>query len=270
MTVARTLTRIESRWGPALAYVAIVIGFVLSLYALGVQDWVMSDGLVYREAGERLRTGEPLYLPADADERSYRYAPWFALAWSVLAIPDQLWLGLMAICAVISVIPALRAGWFGVAIGALVFPYLLIAAMGGHVQPAIAAALVYGLRTRWGPLVIAIVASLKFAPILFAGVYLARRQWGRGLLTLTLAAVLTAPILLFDLSAFPTSTAGSWGLFEWSPILWAVVVVGLAIAVWMRPSWLAAATLTMLAIPKFVYYDVSYLLVGVANRDDDD
>jgi hypothetical protein len=121
-----------------------------------------------------------------------------------------------------------------------------------------------------GPPHIAIVASLKFVPILFAAVYLARRQWGRGLFTLTLAAVLTAPILLFDLSAFPTSTAGSWGLFEWSPILWAVVVVGLAVAVWKWPSWLAAATLTMLAIPKFVYYDVSYLLVGVANRDDDD
>jgi hypothetical protein len=134
--------------------------------------------------------------------------------------------------------------------------------MGGHVQPALIAALAWGIGTRWGPGAIAMVASLKLAPILFVLVYIGRREWRKAAVTLALTVLLVAPILFFDLTYFPTDTTGSWGLFEWSPVIWFVVVVGLAGYTLARPSWSAASVLVTLSIPKFVYYDVSYLVVG--------
>ncbi len=268
--IEERLRQLELRWGRWFAYAAIAIGVSLTVFALTRQEWVMSDGLIYQEAAQRLRDGDPLYVPAEIGERSYRYSPWFAFVWMAVPIPEAIWLLAMTICAIASVIPALRSGWWGISIGALVFPYLLIAAMGGHVQPAIIAALVYGVRTPWGPAAIAIAASLKLTPILYVLVYLARRQWREAMLALLLTAALVLPILLFDLTYFPTDTVGSWGLFEWSPVLWAVVVSVLGAFVWVRPSWFGASVLAMLAIPKFVYYDVSYLLVGIDDRTDHD
>jgi hypothetical protein len=248
-----------SRW---LAFGAIAFGVVVSAFALSVQSWTLSDGLEYREAAERLREGGPLYVPAEVGEMSYRYAPWFAFLWMVVPFPDAVWIAAMTVCAGLAVIPVARTGWLGVAVAAVVFPYLLIAAMGGHVQPALIAALAWGIGTRWGPAVIAMVASLKLVPILFVLVFIGRREWAKAAATLAMAALLVAPILLFDLTYFPTDTTGSWGLFEWSPVLWLVVVTGLAGYTLLRPSWSAASVLVTVAIPKFVYYDVSYLIVG--------
>jgi len=266
------IERVTAAWRPEwsryLATVAIIFAVGFTVFILLRQSWVMSDGLVYREAGERLRNGEPLYIEAAIGERSYRYAPWFAFAWMLAPVPDWLWLAAMAVCAVLAVIPAMRSGALGVALGALIFPYLLIAAMGGHVQPAMIALLVFGVTRRWGPIAIAVAASLKALPLLYVLVYLARRQWGMAAVTLVLTAILVAPILLFDLRNFPADTSGAWGLFEWSAILWAIVVIGLAAFVWFRPAWLPASVLVMLSIPKFVYYDVSYLLVGPGRRTD--
>src|SRR5688500_2082349 len=131
-----------------------MLGLGLTVFVLTRQSWVMSDGLVYREAAERLAQGEALYIDP-AGERSYRYAPWFAALW-MLPISDALWLAAMTVSAGLAVLPALRLGWLGLGLGALSFPYLLLAAMGGHIQPALIAMLVYGLRTRWAPAVIAV------------------------------------------------------------------------------------------------------------------
>lgn len=262
--VDRALARLPRHWAPAVALVAIAFGVAFTAFILTRQDWVMSDGLVYREAADRLRAGEPLYPPADIDERSYRYAPWFAAAWMIVQPPDAVWIGAMTVCAGLAVVPALRAGWLGVAAAAVIFPYMLTAAMGGHVQPALLAALAFTIHSRWAPIAIAVTASLKLVPILYVAVYLARRQWVHAGVTILLTAMLVAPFLLFDLRHFPTSTEGSWGLFEWSPILWVIVVVALLAYVARHPSWPAASVLVTIAIPKFVYYDVGYLLVGLS------
>lgn len=252
----------DPKWSRWLAHAATVFCIGLTLFALSRQAWIMSDGLEYREAAERLRTGQPLYVPAEVGERSYRYAPWFAYLWMVVPFPDAVWIGAMTICAGLAVVPMARTGWLGIALGAAVFPYLLISAMGGHVQPALVALLAWGLGSRWGPIVIALVASLKLTPLLYVAVYAARRQWGRAAATVALTAALVAPILLFDLTHFPADTAGSWGLFEWSVALWSIVVIGLTAYVVVRPSWQAASVLVTVAIPKFVYYDVGYLVAG--------
>ncbi|HEX5013400.1 MAG TPA: hypothetical protein VFV72_04500, partial [Candidatus Limnocylindrales bacterium] len=132
-----------------------------------------------------------------------------------------------------------------------------------HVQPALIAALAWGLGTRWGPIVIAVVASLKLTPIVYVAVFVARRQWTKAAVTIGLTAALVAPMLFFDLRFFPADTTGSWGLFEWSPILWVVVVGAVTTYVFVRPSWFAASVLATLTIPKFVYYDVAYLVTGL-------
>jgi hypothetical protein len=260
------IERIRRTWRPewsrwlAFAAIAFCIGF--TVFILSRQAWTMSDGLEYRQAAERLRDHGQLYVAAEVGERSYRYAPWFAYLWMAVPFPDAVWIGAMTVCAVLAVIPIATTGWLGIALGALVFPYLLIAAMGGHVQPALIAALAWGLGTRWGPIVIAVVASLKLTPIVYVAVFVARRQWVKAAVTVALTAALVAPMLLFDLTDFPAETTGSWGLFEWSPVLWVIVVGVTTTYVVIRPSWLAASVLATLTIPKFVYYDVAYLVTG--------
>lgn len=259
---AERVTESAVRYRHLIAGAAIAIGLALTLFALSRQAWVMSDGLGYQQAAERLASGEPLYVPSDDGVRAYRYAPWFAWAWMVLNIPDGVWLAAMAVCAVLAVLPAATSGALGLALAALVFPYLLIAAMGGHVQPAIIAALVYGLRTRWGPVAIALAASLKAFPLLFVLVYVGRRQWWRAGLTIALTAALIGPTLLFDLSHYASEPSGTWSVFEWSPMLWGALYLGLSAWVLARPSWAAASLLVALSIPRFIYYDVAYLLAG--------
>ena len=258
--------RIGAAWRPEwsrwIAYAAVAFCVLFTLFALSRQAWVMSDGLTYQDAAERLRNGGQLYIEAEIGERSYRYAPWFAYMWLVVPFPDQLWISAMTVCSAVAVIPVARTGWLGVALGALVFPYLLVSAMGGHVQPALIAALAWGVGTRWGPITIALVASLKVTPILFALTYLARREWLKLITTIVVTGGLVVPFLFFDLTYFPTDTAGAWGLFEWSPVLWGVIVLGVVAYAMVFPSWSATSLLVTLAIPKFVYYDVSYLVVG--------
>jgi hypothetical protein len=118
------------------------------------------------------------------------------------------------------------------------------------------------LGSRGGPIVIALVASLKLTPIVYVAVFIARREWVKAAVTIGLTAVLVAPMLFFDLTFYPADTTGSWGLFEWSPILWVVVVGAGAAYVIVSPSWRAASVLATLTIPKFVYYDVAYLVTG--------
>ena len=267
MTAVERAARRLGRFEPIVEWAAIGIGLTLTLLVL-TTAWHMTDGLVYQQAGERLRSGEPLFPPLAPDvTRSYRYAPWFAAIW-MLPIPPVLWIASMTICAVVSVIPGLRVGGWRRAVAALVFPYLLLSAMGGNVQAAMIAILVYGTPTRFGPLAIAFAASLKGFPLLYVLVYIGRRDWLATGVTLIATALLTAPILLFDLTHFPLTTEGSWGLYEWSPILWAVTGAAMAAYVLMQPSWLSASVLTMLARTKFVFYDVSYLLVGLGDRQD--
>jgi len=254
-----------------LVVVALVVGLGISQLILTVGDWHLSDMGAYWEAGERLRNGEPLY-PALADAEAsevYRYAPWFAWAWVPLTtLPrgavDVLWSVILLAASGAALVPLARArAWLAVA---FFLPILVGISAIGNVQPLIVAALVLGVERRSGPLWIAAAASLKAVPILLVLTYVARGDWIRTGATAALTAALVAPMLLYDLSAYPVGGGGASMLIQWPPVYAIVIASGILVSLRLgrtRHGWLASATTAALALPRFFVYDVTFLMVGL-------
>jgi hypothetical protein len=164
-------------------------------------------------------------------------------------------------------VPLARArAWLAVAFFA---PILVGISAVGNIHPLVIAPLVWTVERRSGPLLVGVAASLKIFPVLFALVYLGRRQWVQAVVAVAVTALLWAPALLYDLSGYTTEPGLAASLIS-IPILWAVVV-GAAIGVALRLAsgrfgWLAAAVSVVLALPRLFVYDVTYLMVG-APRD---
>ena len=253
---------------------AVIIGIGLfNLYAAATH-WTLSDAGAYWQAGLRIRDGEPLYpvlSNVDASE-VYRYAPWFA--WAAVPftlLPQQLagtlWSVILLLASALALVPLMRArAWLLVVFFA---PILVGISAVGNVQPLVVAPLVWAVDRRGGPLAIGAAASLKIFPILFALVYVGRGQWGRAVAALAVAAILWAPVLLYDLRGYATD-AGQAASLIGVPPLWALVV-GLGAGITLRLSrshspwqWLAAATTVVISLPRLFVYDVTYLMVGAA------
>jgi hypothetical protein len=260
-----------------LLAIALVVGVGISQLVFTIGDWHLRDMDAYWEAAMRLREGEPLY-PALADGEAsevYRYAPWFAWGWVPLTylprgVIDVIWSAVLLAASGAALVPLACAGaWLAVAFFA---PILVGISAIGNVQPLIVAALVLGLERRSGPLWIAAAASLKAVPILFVVTYLGRRQWLRAAATLGLTAVLVAPILLYDLSAYPTDAGAAAGLAG-SPLLYAAVVaVGILVSLRLartRYGWLSSAATVAAAVPRLFVYDVTFVLAGRPLGEDD-
>jgi len=234
-----------------------------------------SDMDAYWEAAERLRNGDPLYRPGiETDSDLYRYAPWFAVAWIPLTyLPkDAVLLGWMGVCvaaAIASVAPLAREGLVGWAALIFILPFQLEGAAFGNVQPLLVLMLLWGAPRRTGPLWIALGASLKGAPLVLAAVYAGRGEWNRVAWTVGLTAILVVPMLLFDLSTYSTEVgSGQLSPMQWSPVAWGVVALA-AIGVTYRLAdtryaWLAGSVATMLALPRFLLYQVSFVVIGLA------
>jgi hypothetical protein len=260
-----------------LALLLALMAYALTTYALSREFG--SDVAAYWGAAERIRASEPLYV-ADAANASdlYRYAPWFAYAWVPLTyLPRDAvtvaWVGLMLAAAVASTLPLLRHGLAGTAAFTLFAPLQLQGAVFGNVQPLLVLMLMWGVERRSGPLWIAIGASLKAVPLLLALVYAGRGEWLRAGLALLLTAVLVAPTLLFDLSAYPTQpgpgqmslTAVSVPLY----VLAAAAAAGLAcLGARSRYRWLLGALAMVAALPRALTYEAGFLLIGLARRPD--
>ena len=112
-------------------------------------------------------------------------------------------------------------------------------------------------------------ASLKIFPILFAAVYLGRREWSRAAIALAVAVGLWAPAFLYDLRGYATDAGQAASLFA-VPALWGLVVVaGLVVTLRLAPgrfAWLAAGVDVVIALPRLFVYDVTFLMVGAAAR----
>jgi hypothetical protein len=234
-----------------------------------------SDMDAYWEAAERLRNGEALYRPGlETDSDLYRYAPWFAIAWIPLTyLPKEaVLLGWMALClgaALASVAPLAREGIAGWAALIFLLPFQLEGAAFGNVQPLLVLLLLWGAPRSSGPLWIALGASLKGAPLVLAAVYAGRGEWRRVVLTLGLTAALVAPMLLFDLSGYSTEVGrGQLSPMQWSPVIWvtmALIAIGLTYRLAnTRYAWLAGSVATMLALPRFLLYQISFVIIGLA------
>jgi hypothetical protein len=267
------------RAGQAVAIASIGAFAILAL--LQVRDgWWMQDADAYWHAALRLREGAPLYPALTSQDASdvYRYAPWFAAAWVPLTLlPQSLayvaWGGVLFAAAGSCIWQMLRIGGMASGLIAVLTAALLLpAAASGNVQPLLLATLLFGLERRSGPLWIALAASLKAAPILLAAVYLGRREWSRAILTLGLTAILTLPMLLFDLSHYPTDTAAATGPLPFWLLLAAAACATVASIPLARTryAWLAAAAAVLLAIPRWSYYQPSFLILGLSKTERED
>jgi hypothetical protein len=190
--------------------VTFLAGMVAVLLAGGVISFTRGTPLwdvqAYWEAALRLREGQPLYDPnlSSIGNTAYRYAPWFAAAWVPLTyLPVTLVFAVWGVAVWVAwaacLWPFRRQPAVVLLFGGLTFH----AAWVGNVQSLMLLPLIYRLERREGPIWLGIATSLKGVPILLAGVYLVRRQWRRAVVAVGIAAVLTAPILLFDLSGYP-------------------------------------------------------------------
>jgi hypothetical protein len=262
-----------------LAFVGLVLllalmAFALFTYALNREFG--SDVAAYWGAAERIRAGEPLYVAGVANASDlYRYAPWFAYAWVPLTFLPRdlvtvLWVGLMLAAAIASTLPLLRQGLAGAAAFALFAPLQVQGAVFGNVQPLLVLILLWGVERRSGPLWIAIGASLKAVPLLLALVYAGRGEWGRAGLAVLLTAVLVAPALFFDLSGYSTQPGpGNMSLISVAALLFVAVAVLMACLAYLaarsRSRWVAGARAMIAVLPRFLTYEISFLLVGAAS-----
>lgn len=253
------------------------IGAFAILAILQVRDgWWMQDADAYWQAALRLRHGDQLYPAMASQDASavYRYAPWFAAAWIPFTYLPQvaayvLWsvalFGAAGFCAWRLV---RLGGMAAVLMAVLVASLLIPVAASGNVQPLLLAFLLFGLERRSGPLWIAIAASLKAAPILLVAVYLGRREWWRAAVALALTALLTLPMLAFDLSHYPTDIGAAAGpLPTWLALAFAAIATTASfVLAQTRFAWLAASAAVLLAIPRWSYYQPSFLVLGITAR----
>jgi hypothetical protein len=259
--------------------------------ALGVETVVLhllndplADVHAYYDAGARLNAGQPLYVqPAGVDEAAfYRYPPLLAILFRPLALlpfeaAAAIWMTVLAILFVATLVRIdLRRplSLFVVCVLALPTGWALVI---GQAQVAVTFLLALGL-----PWAVAVAANLKVFPLLVAVWWLGRRDWR----ALAWMAAWLAGLVAFQLVLAPSDTLAYLGFlrldqvgsvvslspYAMSPVLWAVLLVaGTVFAIWAAPrryGWAAAVTLSVLASPRLLLYQLSSLVAGVREPDD--
>ena len=96
---------------------------------------------------------------------------------------------------------------------ALFAPILVGISAVGNVQPLLIAALVWSVERRSGPAWIGVAASLKIFPILFAAVYLGRREWARAASPPPSPSRSGRRRFLYDLRGYATDAGQAASLF---------------------------------------------------------
>jgi hypothetical protein len=237
---------------------------ILSLYAYFVitnEWWVFGgDAEAYYLAAERVVAGEPLYVEHGLDQAQlYRYAPWFAYLFVPLTVlPVAVVTGGMAITALAASIavlwPLRRPSYESLGLLLLIAPALVHSAYLGNVQALMVAAVMYlPARGAW----IGVAASLKGAALALAFAEDRRTLY----LAVAVAAVGLAPMLLFDLSGYPSQHGiGLWAI---SPLVWAVAAVLGGIAAYVTGSRIVAAAVAIIASPYFLGAYLAWLMVPI-------
>ena len=262
---------------PRTLVMAILLGYLGYTLASWFVLWNPADGGAYYDAAFRLAHGQPLYPPVNPEAHEvFRYAPWFAVAWIPLTLlPRDLalhaWSLAMLGCAAAAVWPLIsRPSWARVALAALVGQTLAETAMFGNAHPLVVAMLMWTVGRRSFPAWVGVAASLKLVPLAFALVWAGRRQWGKASVAVVVALLLFAPMLLSDLSNYPTDPgSGLLSIYAVSPPLWAAVALAsLTATLWLASrgspwAWVAAAVLMFLGPPRVVTSYLGFLMVAV-------
>jgi hypothetical protein len=264
----------------ALAVLGLIGGIYITIYHL--QQDPLADVRAYYDAGARLNAGQPLY-PPDADTNVadfYRYPPLVAIAFRPLAllpydVVAPLW-GLAMLAAFALTIRRLGLGSNTlIAAGLLAWPIGWSLAIG---QAQVLITLLTVLGTPWA---IALASNIKLFPALIGIYWLGRRDfrkvaaliaWGLGLLAVQF--ILEPTGTRFYLG-FPNleqvGQVNNLSPYGISPILWAVLVVaGGLTALRLAPTrwgWPAAVTLSVLATPRLLSYQLMALLPAIQSPD---
>jgi hypothetical protein len=272
--IVPTLPRVLTQ-GAAMLAIALLIAYAAIAIAAIAQNWYYFDARGYWDTGLSLRNGDELYPPVvDQDDPFvYRYAPWFAWLWVALTfLPQGLvfagW-GVALTAASAWLLWQLPRNATGLVLALIFGPMLLRVVSQGNVQPLMVAALTWGLMRASGPLWVALGASLKIVPIVFAALYLVRREYARAAISLALTVVLWLPAVAYGLSDYPTSVGGEAFPFGWFTFLIAAAALA---AVFVAPSRyrpLAAGLAVTFASPRWIPYNPTYLMVGLPHNTDD-
>jgi hypothetical protein len=241
----------------------LVAGLLVAGLAPTLRDGhLLLDMRVYTGAAEHLLHGEPIYASHPGDLVPYKYAPWFAGLWVPLTIlPDAL-VGVMWLCLLLACAAWLlwRAPWW---LALITGPFVAWGAAIGNAAPLLFAALAIALPTRGAGVAIGVVASLKAFPILLVVPLVMQRRWLAATMAVATTILLTAPMLLFDLSGYQVSAEGPHSIFNvLGPVAWAVSAGAALLLAILRPSWGSAGLAVILANPRFQWYDLGYLLIG--------
>jgi alpha-1,2-mannosyltransferase len=268
-----------------IAFGVAVLG-ILVLFGAAAYSDVQPDADAYWLAAERLRHGLPLYGGSGADETEiYRYSPWLAVAWVPLTFLGQdaaylVWRAILVAATLAAVWPLVRRpSVAALTLAVLLGGILLTNLQAANVTPLMIGMLAAGLRTRAGPLILGVVASLKLFPIIFIAGYLAERRWRAAGVAVSVTAALWLSVLAFDAGRYAEMGSASFyvggvSLFAVSPLIWLPVAASLAIVLVRlvvarsRWTWLAAAAVIPLAVPRVWLPDAGYLLVGMRGLDD--
>jgi hypothetical protein len=260
----------------ALAVIGLLAG--VGWIATGLGNDVLSDVHAYYDAATRLNAGQPLYDQAVTTNESafYRYPPLLAIAFRPLALlpfplAGAIWEGVVvaSLVGLVVVLRPDRSGWAVAA--ALALPLIWSVDIG---QAQVPVTLLLALGSPWS---IALAAHLKVLPALAAIWWVGRRDWrslGRfvawlaslGLVQLVLepAGTLSFP------SVFSLGTVGevrNWSPYAILPWLWGLLVAAGIVVAWRlaptRWGWAAAVTLSVLATPRLLLYQLMTLLAGM-------
>jgi hypothetical protein len=147
-----------------------------------------------------------------------------------------------------------------------------------NVTPLMVGMLVVGLRSRVGPILLALTASLKLFPLLLVAGYVAERRWLHAAVAIGATGMLWLNILAFDVLLYvqiggPSFYVGGISLYSVSPLLWlpiAAATGAVVVAMAVRRSqwtWLAAGAAIPLAVPRVWLPDATYVLVGVPDPE---
>jgi len=256
-----------------LVAMAVAFGWLAYVAASWFLLWNPADAGAYYDAANRLRDAQPLYTAAHPEAHEvYRYAPWFAYAWIPLTfLPRDLvlhgWSLAMLGCSIVAIWPILRFGTpAALALGALVGAFLIETSMFGNAHPLVVALLVVTARRAAFPVAVGVSASLKLVPILFAMVWLGRREWKPAMIAIGTAGLLWSHALAFDLDGYVTDPGtGLLSLYAISPLLWFAVAAAagllsvVLVARRSRWAWVAVAVLMFIGPPRVVLSYLAFL-----------
>ncbi|HEY7969178.1 MAG TPA: glycosyltransferase 87 family protein [Candidatus Limnocylindrales bacterium] len=265
---------------------AMLVGIALGIetVVLHLMTDPLADVHAYYDAAARLNAGQPLYVqPAGIDDAAfYRYPPLLAILFRPLALlpfglAAAIWMTLIALMFVATLVRLdLRRPLTLFVVCALALPIGWSIVIG---QAQVAVTLLLALGNPWA---VALAANLKVFPILVAIWWLGRRDWRPlGWLAVWVAALIGVQLVLAPsdtlayLSFLRLDQVGSvisLSPYSISPLLWAAMVVGLVVlAIWAAPrryGWAVAVTLSVLASPRLLLYQLSSLVAGVRDPDD--